>query len=57
MTLLSLKAMLLKNTSSENPQKDVNQAEQFLEGASKKGESETQRHLEKMTFWGKLPMF
>lgn len=57
MTLLSLKAMLLKNTSSEKPQKDVNQTEQFLEGASNKRESETQRQLEKMNFWGKLPMF
>lgn len=35
----------------------VNHTEQFLEGASNKGESETQRQLEKTTFWGKLPMF
>lgn len=57
MTLLSLKAMLLKNTSSENPQKDVNQTEELLEGTGNKGESETQNKLEKITFWGKLPMF
>lgn len=50
MTLLSLKAMLLKNTSSENPQKDVNQTEELLEGTGNKGESETQNKLEKITF-------
>jgi len=51
MTLLSLKATLLKNTSSESPHKVRDRdkmsikTEHFLEKVANKGESATQRHL------------
>lgn len=59
MTLFSFKAMLLKNASSENSQKDKMSItlSSFWKGQVTKENQKLKRQLEKTTFWGELPMF